>query len=298
MPSRFFVKTDLYGITRERVEEQYNIIDRDCLSFWLYFRRKTGLEFGGSAIDVFWMSKDRGDRGGLTPYIPYRALTKAIKTVLNDTAATCRAHALPPDKYIDEAAALLLSHLIDKVYAEMVRLECRLRKIAHQGTAFREWEVKEGTRKLSRYVREQADAAKLLGNVHVAPQRQPNALGQMIETAGRDRRATKKPSVKDRFTFGPGQVLFDGKDLELPSDAPVAMLKNLVDNFGRVVPYTDFDPHYTSATPGTVHKCKREIVKSFAKHKVPCEITFKTGVGYFIRRCTSAAKRKKRVRRK
>lgn len=111
-------------------------------------------------------------------------------------------------------------------------------------------------------------------------------------------RADLKANIKDRFTFDPGQVLFDGENLDLPSGKPTTMLKRLVESFGRVVPYTEFDEYYTSATPGIVHKSKREICKSFERHKVPCEVIPKTGEGYVITERRPMTKRKKRVRKK
>ena len=105
-------------------------------------------------------------------------------------------------------------------------------------------------------------------------------------------------AIKDRFTFLPGQALFDGKDLELPSGEPVVMLRKLVDYFGRLVPYKDFWEHYDSATPGTVCKNKCCIVEALKKRNVPCEIKSKSGEGYFIRERKPAVKQKKRVKKK
>lgn len=120
--------------------------------------------------------------------------------------------------------------------------------------------------------------------------RKPNPPEQASKTTGK--------SLKDYFTFNLGQALFKGKDLDLPSGEPITMLGKLIEHFGCLVPYKDFDKNYTSATPGTVYKSKREIVKCFEKHKVPCEITFKTGAGYIIRERKPVTKRKKRVRKK
>jgi hypothetical protein len=116
--------------------------------------------------------------------------------------------------------------------------------------------------------------------------------------AGTARRGGKEAHVKSRFKFRKGQALFDGKDLELPSDAPVAVLKKLVGCFGRVVPYTDFDKHYSSATPGALPVNVTKIRNAFLKHEVPCEIKSKTSVGYFIRETVLPIKRKKRVRKR
>jgi hypothetical protein len=129
-------------------------------------------------------------------------------------------------------------------------------------------------------------------------EQEQNGQGEAGETPSKGRRKVKARSMKGRFTFRAGQALFNGKDLDLPSDAPITVLKRLVDDFGRVVPYTDFDPHYTSATPGTLPKSVTKIRKSFRKKKVPCEIKPRTGVGYFIREIPSSPKRKKRVRKK
>ncbi len=93
-----------------------------------------------------------------------------------------------------------------------------------------------------------------------------------------------KASLKDRFVFNPGQVLFDKKDLGLPSGEPVTVLKELVGSFGDVVPYSTLDPHYSSAVPGSLPKAVVEIRKSLRAHDIPCEIKAKRGEGYLIRK--------------
>ena len=100
-----------------------------------------------------------------------------------------------------------------------------------------------------------------------------------------------------RFTFGPGQALFDANDLNLPSGSPIEMLKKLVARCGKVVPYAEFDKHYSSAAPGTVHKDKSTISTHFANHSVPYEITAKTGEGYVLRPKSSEKRSQKRVRK-
>ena len=91
-----------------------------------------------------------------------------------------------------------------------------------------------------------------------------------------------------RFTFDPGLAMFDGIDLDLAPKRQV-MLQKMVDNFGCIVLYTDFDKRYSSADPGTVLKDKSAIVKALRKHKVPCVIEAKTGAGYLIRHINSKA---------
>ncbi len=90
-------------------------------------------------------------------------------------------------------------------------------------------------------------------------------------------------SVKARFDFRNGLVLFDGRDLELPSGQPLDVLKKLVTSFGSVVEYRTFDRHYSSAEPGALPKSVSRIRRAFREFGVPCEIKAKTGEGYVIR---------------
>jgi len=105
-------------------------------------------------------------------------------------------------------------------------------------------------------------------------------------------------SLKERFTFRLGQALFNNIDLKVPSGEPLTMLEKLVKNFGRVVPYADFDKLYSSVTPGTLAKSVTKIRKALKTCGIPCEIKSKTGKGYLIRTLEITPKRKKRVRKK
>jgi len=88
--------------------------------------------------------------------------------------------------------------------------------------------------------------------------------------------------VLNRFIFEHGHAMFDGVDLDL-SPKHQKMLKKMVANLGRVVPYTEFNKHYSSANPGKVLKDKLVIVKKLKEHNVPYVIEAKTGQGYLIR---------------
>ncbi|MHC4497871.1 MAG: hypothetical protein ACYS21_02005, partial [Planctomycetota bacterium] len=50
-----------------------------------------------------------------------------------------------------------------------------------------------------------------------------------------EQQALIETDIKDLFKFNEAQALFEGKDLGLPSNAPVLTLKKLVDSFGEVV---------------------------------------------------------------
>jgi len=59
------------------------------------------------------------------------------------------------------------------------------------------------------------------------------------------RRSKKKPKksrpIDKRFTFGPCQVLFDGRDLNVGTGAALDITKALIENFGHVVPFQKLD---------------------------------------------------------
>ena len=97
-------------------------------------------------------------------------------------------------------------------------------------------------------------------------------------------------AMDNRFTFESGLAMFDGINLGLAAKR-VLMLQRMVNNFGCVVLYTDFNKQYSSADPGTVLKDKSAIVKAFKKHEVPCVIEAKTGEGYLIRHIKPSASR-------
>jgi hypothetical protein len=105
-------------------------------------------------------------------------------------------------------------------------------------------------------------------------------------------------SIEDQFFFGYGQVLFDGKDLGLPSGEPIFVLQKLFNDFGSVVEYKRFDPHYTSAMPGSLPKSVSLIRTALRKHGVPCEVKSRRGEGYILRHIEMLKTRKKRVRKK
>lgn len=316
-------KTELLGITKDRVKREYAHIEEQ-LEWWAELPRHSQLELSGSMLQAFWARKEFGE-GDVLAHTPYKLLRDTIARVLEETATTCRDHALPPDAYIDEAS-WLLKGLIDSVYAEMVRIEAGARRVRQEREAqairftapsqrreearplheiarglkegCRQFEIEYGVRALAEFLAEQVKAFKLLALRQEDKARSlksvtDDSLARAPETEGR-----QPKELKDRFTFRPGQALFDGKDLGLPSDAPVTVLKELVGNFGQVIPYTKFDKHYSSATPGTLPKTVTIIRRALAKQKVPCQIKAKTGVGYLICETEQARKRKKQVRRR
>lgn len=99
-------------------------------------------------------------------------------------------------------------------------------------------------------------------------------------------------SVKDRFTFAPGQAMFDGKDLGLPAGLAVDVLKKLVESFGVAVPYKELNRQSTANEADEVLRAaKSQISAALKKHKAPCEVAAKKGSGYVLQAIRPTHKR-------
>lgn len=105
-------------------------------------------------------------------------------------------------------------------------------------------------------------------------------------TAAKKRQQQKEREsnpVKDRFTFSPGQVRFDNKDLHLPTGLAIDVLRKLVENFGETVGYRDLDDNSEAKNASEqLRDAKRKIKKALKANKTPCKIETKKGEGYII----------------
>jgi hypothetical protein len=178
--------TDLFGITKDRVQHEYARIE-EALCWWAGLPRRLGVEFSDTLLQTFWDKREFG-RGDVIAHTPYKLLREAIVRVLDETATICRDHALLPEAYIDEAS-LLLQGLVESVYDDMVRLEARLtrrqnetqaRRVAspserrkppvslhekvRQLKACRQFEIEDAGSALTVFLADQARGFKLLGS--------------------------------------------------------------------------------------------------------------------------------------
>ncbi len=88
---------------------------------------------------------------------------------------------------------------------------------------------------------------------------------------------------KDRFSVAQGQILFDGKDLELPTGLAIDVATKLISCYGAVVPYGDLDDNSTDgAASEQLRMAKSTVARLFRKHNIPCRIQTKTREGYVI----------------
>jgi len=101
------------------------------------------------------------------------------------------------------------------------------------------------------------------------------------------RRSKKKPQksrpIDKLFTFGPGQVLFDGHDLNVGTGAAPDIAKTLVENFGYVVPFQKLDENSSKKEASekirTVIRRLRKIIKSA---NIPIVIENRKAEGYLM----------------
>jgi hypothetical protein len=93
----------------------------------------------------------------------------------------------------------------------------------------------------------------------------------------------KLQAPKKRFDFKPGQALFDGKDLGLPSGSPVTVLEKLVQSWGETVQHRALHDQSTqSEASPELREAVRVIRKAFRHHRIRCKLVSKRGEGYLI----------------
>lgn len=88
---------------------------------------------------------------------------------------------------------------------------------------------------------------------------------------------------KDRFSFASGQVLYDGKDLHLPSGFPIEVLEKLWTKFNETVEHQDLhDESKGSEASSDLRTAIVTIRKALEKRSVPCKVVAKRGYGYAL----------------
>jgi hypothetical protein len=88
-------------------------------------------------------------------------------------------------------------------------------------------------------------------------------------------------SIVKRFAFMPGQVLFDGKDINIKTGVTQEILKALVDNFGRVIPFNRLEIGSSDCEASiTLRDSIRHIREKL--EKLPVVIKNRRGAGYIM----------------
>lgn len=117
---------------------------------------------------------------------------------------------------------------------------------------------------------------------------------------GRKKKQKKsKKNIKDRFSFAPGQVLFDETDLELPTGLTIEVFEKLYEKFGIAVLYENLSDDSTLGNADEkLRRAKKVISDKLNNHKVPCQVVTKPRESYCLRPITPHNKPHKRATRK
>jgi len=112
-----------------------------------------------------------------------------------------------------------------------------------------------------------------------------------VEKQKAKRRLKKKPQestdIAKRFTFRPGQVLFDGHDLNVRTGTTLDIIKALVDEFGHVVPFQTLDGNSLQKEASEkIRTAIGRLRKSLKSAKIPAVIENRKGEGYRMRPST------------
>ncbi len=111
-------------------------------------------------------------------------------------------------------------------------------------------------------------------------------------TKQKDKRSSKKKPQKSkpidkRFTFGLGQVLFDGLDLNIGTGAALDITKALIENFGHVVPFQKLDENSPQIEASEkIRTAIGRLRKTIRSEKIPVVIETRKNVGYLILQST------------
>ena len=107
----------------------------------------------------------------------------------------------------------------------------------------------------------------------------------MTATKQKDKRRSKKKfrPIDKLFTFGPGQVLFDGRDLNVGTGAALDIAKALIENFGRVVPFQKLDENSPKTEASEkIRTAIRRLRKTIKSAGIPIVIDNRKAEGYLI----------------
>ena len=89
--------------------------------------------------------------------------------------------------------------------------------------------------------------------------------------------------LPERFTFAPGQAMFDGRDLGMGTGVQLSVLKKLVGDFGKVVPFKQLDRRSLEcAGSEKIRTAITRIRRVFKKEKIPAKIGSRMREGYII----------------
>jgi hypothetical protein len=108
-------------------------------------------------------------------------------------------------------------------------------------------------------------------------------------------KARSSKNIKHRFSFAPGQVCFDGKDLRLPTGLAIEVLEKLFEKFGTSVSYRELGSQTSGAADDKLRRAVKAVRDSLNAGGVPCQIETKYREGYRISEVSTGKRRHKRA---
>lgn len=89
--------------------------------------------------------------------------------------------------------------------------------------------------------------------------------------------------IDKRFAFEPGQVLFDGRDLDVGTGAVLDITKALVENLGHVVPFQELDENSSKKEASEkIRTAIKRLRKAIKSAKTPVVIKNRKAEGYVM----------------
>ncbi len=89
--------------------------------------------------------------------------------------------------------------------------------------------------------------------------------------------------LPERFTFAPGQAMFDGRDLGMGTGAALDVLRELVENFGKVVAFKQLDENSSKYEASEkLRTAIGRIRKKLKTQTIPAKIDNRMREGYII----------------
>ena len=97
------------------------------------------------------------------------------------------------------------------------------------------------------------------------------------------KKSKRSISIKERFTFKPGQVLFDNCDVNVGTGAALDIAKALIENFGHVVPFQELDESSPKKEASeNIRTAITRLRKTIKSAGIPVKIDNRKNEGYLM----------------
>lgn len=97
-------------------------------------------------------------------------------------------------------------------------------------------------------------------------------------------KSSRPKSIGERFIFRQGQVLFDGRDLDVGTGVALHILQTFATNCGRVVPFHTLDEDSPEKEASErIRTAIRRLRQTLNSGNIPVEIENRKGEGYLLR---------------